>query len=71
VKVDDILAATKASEHRLFAGRYDKSSLNFCERAVMRAVGAKEGDYRDWDEITGWAAEIAAQVKGSPSVLMS
>jgi menaquinone-dependent protoporphyrinogen oxidase len=63
VKVDDIIAATKASEHRLFAGRFDKSTFSFPERAVMRAVGAKEGDYRDWDEIKGWASEIASQLR--------
>jgi menaquinone-dependent protoporphyrinogen oxidase len=66
VKVDDIIAATKASEHRLFAGKFDKSMFSFPERAIMRAVGAKEGDYRDWDEIDRWAAEIAEQVRRRP-----
>jgi len=67
VKVDDIVAATKGAEHRLFAGKFDKSKFSFPERAVMRAVGAKEGDYRDWDEINGWATEIAAQLRAEPS----
>src|SRR5687767_6603948 len=40
VKVDDIVAATKTAEHRLFAGKFDKSTFSFPERAVMRAVGA-------------------------------
>lgn len=31
-------------------------------RAPKAAVGAKEADYRDWGEISGWATEIAAQV---------
>ena len=63
VKVDEIADATKTAGHRLFAGRIDKSKLSFPERAVIRAVDAKEGDYRDWDEIRGWAAEIAAQLR--------
>lgn len=63
VKVDDIVTATKAVEHRLFAGKFDRSTLSFPERAVMRAVGAREGDFRDWDEINGWAGEIAAQLR--------
>jgi len=60
--VDEIVAATKAAEHRLFAGKLDKSVLSFPERAAIRAVGAREGDHRDWDEIESWAGEIAAQV---------
>ena len=60
--VDDIVGATKAIGHRLFAGKLDKSELGFPERAVIRAVGAEEGDYRDWGEIESWASEIAAQV---------
>jgi menaquinone-dependent protoporphyrinogen oxidase len=63
VKVDEIADATRTAGHRLFPGKIDKSQLSFPERAVIRAVGAKEGDYRDWDEIRGWAAEIAAQLK--------
>jgi menaquinone-dependent protoporphyrinogen oxidase len=59
VKLDDLMAATEANEHRLFAGRVDKHRLSFAERAVLLAVRAKEGDYRDWDEISAWAREIA------------
>lgn len=29
------------------------------ERAVLRAVGGKDGDYRDWAAISAWAREIA------------
>jgi menaquinone-dependent protoporphyrinogen oxidase len=65
--VDDLVARTNAVEHRLFSGRLDKSNLGFPERAVMRAVGAHEGDYRDWDGIDAWAAEIAARLGSSPS----
>lgn len=60
VNVDDVLAATNAKEHRVFAGKVDKSKLGFGERAVMRAVRAAEGDYRDWSEIRSWSEEIAA-----------
>lgn len=65
VKVDDIVAATKAEGHRLFAGKFDKREFSFPERLAMRAVGAEEGDYRDWEEIERWAREIAAQLDGS------
>lgn len=58
-KADEILVATGAREHRVFAGKIDKSQLSFPERAVVRAVGAAEGDDRDWSEIRAWATDIA------------
>ena len=60
--VDDLVANTNAVEHRLFSGKLDKSKLGFPERAVMRAVRAQEGDYRDWNSIESWASQIAAQI---------
>ncbi len=62
VQIDDILTQTRAREHRLFAGKVDKSVLGFRDRAVMAAVRASEGDYRDWNEIETWAASIADQL---------
>jgi menaquinone-dependent protoporphyrinogen oxidase len=59
VDVDQLVEMTRAREHRLFAGRLDKSALGFGERAVMHAVRAREGDYRDWDEIRAWGSRIA------------
>ena len=56
---DEIVAATGARDHQVFSGKVDKGGLSFPERAVVRAVGAAEGDYRDWDEIRAWATEIA------------
>jgi menaquinone-dependent protoporphyrinogen oxidase len=63
VKVDEVMAMTGAREHRLFGGRIDKHRLGFGERAVMLAVGAKDGDFRDWDAIAAWAGEIAAALR--------
>jgi menaquinone-dependent protoporphyrinogen oxidase len=62
VDVKEIVAAAGAREHRLFAGKLNKSKLSFRERAVMRAVGGHDGDYRDWDEIRGWAEAIATSL---------
>ena len=58
VKLDDVIAKTCAREHRLFAGRLDRSRLGFGERAVVRMVGAADGDYRDWNDVRAWAAAI-------------
>lgn len=59
VDVAGIQAATAAREHRIFPGKIDKSKLSFGEKAIMIAVRAPEGDYRDWEEIGAWATAIA------------
>jgi menaquinone-dependent protoporphyrinogen oxidase len=59
VEIAEVMATTGAREHRLFAGRLDRHSLTFGERALVRAVRATEGDYRDWDDVTTWANTIA------------
>ena len=58
-RVDEIFAETGARDHRIFAGKIDKGRLSLPERAVVRTVGAAEGDYRDWDAIRAWATDIA------------
>lgn len=62
VDVKSIEKETGARDHRIFSGKIDKSQLSFGERAIMVAVRAPEGDFRDWDEIAGWAGEIADQL---------
>jgi menaquinone-dependent protoporphyrinogen oxidase len=57
------LETAHAREHKLFAGKVDKSELGLLEKAAVRAAHASEGDYRDWDEIERWATEIAAQLR--------
>jgi menaquinone-dependent protoporphyrinogen oxidase len=58
--------ATKAREHRLFAGKLMKKQLRFPDRAIAAALRVPEGDFRDWDEVKDWAAGIAdAQRPGS------
>lgn len=55
-----IIEATGAIEHHLFAGRLDKGDLGLRERMVIKAVGAPEGDYRNWDQVRAFADRIAA-----------
>jgi menaquinone-dependent protoporphyrinogen oxidase len=63
VDVEEIVATVGAREHRVFAGKLDRGKLGFGERAVMRAVGASDGDYRDWDEIRAWAEAISTSLQ--------
>jgi menaquinone-dependent protoporphyrinogen oxidase len=59
VDVAEILVATKAREHRVFAGKIDRKNLSFPERAMLMALRGLEGDFRDWAEIKAWALRIA------------
>jgi len=59
VDVAELFANTAPREHKIFAGKLDKDQLTFPEKAIVMALHAPFGDFRDWDEIHGWAAEIA------------
>ena len=65
VKVDDLVAAAHAREHRVFAGRLQLSRLGLVQRTIARTVRSREGDYRDWNEIQAWAASIADDLEGT------
>src|SRR5437764_13883956 len=49
----------KPREQRLFFGTLDHQRLSFAERMVVKGVRAPEGDFRDWEAIDAWAANIA------------
>ncbi|MFZ0015069.1 MAG: flavodoxin domain-containing protein [Acidimicrobiia bacterium] len=69
VDVASIVETTSARDHRLFAGSLDKAKLSFGERAIVAALRAPEGDFRDWDEISRWADEITDTLRaGSISI---
>jgi menaquinone-dependent protoporphyrinogen oxidase len=59
VDVADLLAATGARDHRVFAGKLVRKQLSFPERAIVTALRVPVGDFRDWTEIHQWAAQIA------------
>jgi menaquinone-dependent protoporphyrinogen oxidase len=54
VDVAAIVAAIKAREHRVFAGKLVRKQLSFPERAIVSALRVPEGDFRDWTEISQW-----------------
>lgn len=58
-EVPEFALALGARDHRVFEGRLDPADLNLMERAAVRFVHAKYGDYRDWSDIASWAAGIA------------
>ena len=42
----------------LFAGAMDYARLPFLFRLMMKAMGTPEGDFRDWEAIRAWAADL-------------
>jgi len=62
VDIAELFETTGARAHQMFSGKIDKSKLGFGEKAILIAVRAPEGDFRDWDEIAAWAGEIADQL---------
>ena len=48
--------------HRVFGGALDKSRLGLHERALVRMVGARYGDFRDWEDVRAWGSSIATSL---------
>ncbi len=69
VDVSLIFEAVAARDHKVFAGRLEKARLGFGEKAIMVALRAPEGDFRDWEAISGWADEIADALAGTPALI--
>jgi menaquinone-dependent protoporphyrinogen oxidase len=65
VDVAELLTATRAREHRLFAGKLVRKQLAFPERAIVSALRVPDGDFRDWPAIGNWAAAIATALRSS------
>lgn len=59
----ELVERLEARGHRTFAGKLDPAELGRLERTVARAVHAEAGDFRDWDAIDAYAAEIYAALE--------
>jgi menaquinone-dependent protoporphyrinogen oxidase len=46
-----------------FGGEIDMEKLNFPEKLIVKGLKAPVGDFRDWQSIEAWAAEIADALK--------
>lgn len=58
-----MVEATGARQHRVFAGRLDRHRLGLAERAIVAVVRAADGDFRSWDEVARWVADIADELQ--------
>jgi len=58
-------------DHRVFFGALGREKLGFTHRLMLKLPVNREnaifplGDFRDWAEINGWAANIAESLKAS------
>ena len=52
-----------ARGHRIFPGRLEKGLLSVGERAMVTAMRAPLGDFRDWPAVRRWAGEIATELQ--------
>ena len=71
VDASSLVELTGARDHRVFAGKLDRRALNFGEKAIVMALRAPEGDFRDWNEIREWAAGIARTLDATPPRLIA
>jgi menaquinone-dependent protoporphyrinogen oxidase len=62
----ELLNQTGARSHTLLAGAIDERQLGFVERKLIHAIHAPTGDFRDWDAVDAFAAEIAGQLAELP-----
>jgi menaquinone-dependent protoporphyrinogen oxidase len=53
----------KVRDVAVFFGAVDLDKLNPLERWMFKNVKSPIGDFRDWDAITAWAADIAQALK--------
>ena len=62
VDLVDVIERLAPKDTTVFAGKLDSDVLSFAERAIIRAVRAEEGDFRDWEAIRAWAESIATEL---------
>ena len=51
--VAEVIAATEARDHRVFAGKLVRKQLGFGDKAIAVALRVPEGDFRDWSRDQG------------------
>lgn len=60
---EKLVETTHAREHKLFAGKLDSSTLGLAEKLPVRMARGREGDWRDWDAVDEWTAQIASALQ--------
>jgi len=64
VDLPEVLKATRAREHKMFAGRLDRHDVRGLQRAAPLVFRSIEG-FRDWQAIAAWGQSIADQLEAA------
>jgi menaquinone-dependent protoporphyrinogen oxidase len=56
--LDPVRKMVEPVSEGLFAGKIDYSKLSFLDRSILQMLGAAEGDWRDWEAVRAWAADL-------------
>lgn len=62
-KLKPVIDRIKPKDTAVFGGDVRPEKFGFFEKRIIRMVKSAEGDFRDWDAITGWAKGIAVELK--------
>ncbi len=64
VYTDALIAETEVEpvDVGLFAGWNEPAEFPFVERTILKLMKAPTGDFRDWDAIDAWTAEVAVKL---------
>jgi menaquinone-dependent protoporphyrinogen oxidase len=63
LELAEIRGITGARDHRMFAGRLERTHLSIPEKGVLLVLRGLEGDFRDWAAIRAWASQIAVELR--------
>jgi menaquinone-dependent protoporphyrinogen oxidase len=58
--LEPVRALAKPAHEGLFAGAVLPARLNLLDRLMVRMIQAPTGDFRKWDRIEAWSADVAA-----------
>ncbi len=67
VEIAGLRIATRARDHRMFAGKLDRKVLTRAQWSSLVIFHGLEGDFRDWAGIRQWASSIAQQLVTAPA----
>jgi menaquinone-dependent protoporphyrinogen oxidase len=62
------LGGVKPRDHHVFVGKLDPGTLGLGERLIIKAFKSPTGDFRNWEEIRGWARGVATQLLAENAV---
>ncbi len=60
--MDAVRLLVNPVEVGIFPGRLKSGGLSFTDRAIVRLIRAKTGDFRDWEAVRAWAQAVCRKL---------